>query len=108
MKVHRIVFSDGRYTKPSGAIAGHDKWRCSLDGELLGRFRSPLHDGARELLKRGIADPADMIETITAQGKPSMRGVVGECARWTMTETSNGPRRVPFNPGAFAWTEAAE
>ena len=36
-----------------------------------------------------------------------MRGVVGECARWTMTETSNGPRRVPFVFG-FLRTEAAE
>ena len=70
--------------------------------DLTGDYRTNIYQAARQLLSIGTAQPSDTIETYR-NGKLSMTGNIGACARLVVNETRHGLRLHPWN--AFPATE---
>lgn len=72
---------------------------AALDGELICVSETPLFDSAREMLRRDMAQPDDMLVMQHAGSTHwAMRGKVGEAAKWTIEESGSGPRRRRYRP----------
>ncbi len=79
------------------AHIGHDgiapsgvRQTYTVDGKVFGgKAYYNAHDLARSLIADGH-DPDDTLQTVTAGGTPSMRGRLGEWAKWSLTEGANG------------------
>jgi hypothetical protein len=88
--------------------------------DLTGDYHAPIFSAARQLLAKG-ADASDTIET-WRNGKLSMSGIIGECAKLTVSESSSlqlakgkpfpavpvPPRTVDPKPDATAISERAQ
>jgi hypothetical protein len=72
--------------------------RC---GKIVVVNRVPIFSLCRKLLEHGIRG-STILQTYTAQGTPSLRGIVGRMAGLTVAETDRGGVRrtayVPFRP----------
>ncbi len=75
------------------AHIGHDgiapsgvRQTYTVDGKVYGgKADYNAHDLARSLIADGH-DPDDTLQTVTAGGTPSMRGRLGEWAKWSLNE----------------------
>lgn len=74
---------------------------CRYGGIELGRpCGSPVYQGCRELLKRGLAQPDDKVEARDSTGLVRMRGVVGAMAGKVVWENHEGMRAGKYRPRA--------
>ena len=66
------------------------RFEAVCNGEIIVRStRQPIYDGARALLRRGVP-PETFVIWLTSEGTPSMRGTLGELAKWTVEESPTG------------------
>lgn len=68
--------------------------------DLTGDYRTTIYGEARRLLAEG-ANPADSIET-RRNGKLSMSGTVGQCAKWEVVDDGGLRLRKHSRPSTLA------
>jgi hypothetical protein len=69
--------------------AKHGPEPVAYHGKVIGKSKEPILTAARWLLENNAASPDDRIETYR-NGKLSLSGIVGECAKWTVRERDDG------------------
>lgn len=78
---------------PHVATLGYTKngrWEgYRVDGKLYGkRVDYNADDLVRDLIADRYGDPDSILQTVAANGTPSMRGQLGEWVKWKLTESS--------------------
>ena len=86
------------------APAGPGRYVAMLDGEVIGKAsRQPFLDASRVLLAMGYPPETELTARHASSAIIALRGVVGELARWSVTESdSSGLQRRPWAPFELA------
>jgi hypothetical protein len=101
-RVHEVRLRAAYRLDPGkGRSSGHGAVELHYCGSLLGRSSDGILAAARILLKRNLADPEDVVQTVWDDtGMPSMRAKVGVAAKWTVSETGRRSAHFRrFRPG---------
>jgi hypothetical protein len=70
---------------------------ASVDGEVLGVFRTPMLSSARILLERGASPDDQLTMSHAGSATVAMRSTVGVAAKLTVKEDNSGPRFRPYD-----------
>ena len=92
MVTHRIELVPAYRLHPvTGISAGNERALMSYQGKGIGDSSEPICDAARYLLKHGLAQETDRIETWRGETL-CLKASVDNAAKLTVRETASGPK----------------